>query len=183
MQLLGPVAQKASQILIISGRIDAANHLSTRTSIQGLSESQAISMTWLRQRVEDNDIKMRDLTVSIQEETLGHFDALQVQLSRIEDGLDQFKENDQTNLGAPQGDYEEYERLKVLQWLSPIPFHRHHRTVYDEVLQGTGSWFLQDSEYTQWKDSDHSAMLWLHGIPGSGKSKLTYATPVYQEPM
>lgn len=70
--------------------------------------------------------------------------------------------------------YNEHDRLKILSWLSAIPYHQHHKKSYSKVLEGTRSWFLQDTEYHQWKDCNQSAMLWLHGIPGSGKSKLVY---------
>ncbi|KAK2770373.1 ankyrin repeat protein [Colletotrichum kahawae] len=42
-----------------------------------------------------------------------------------------------------------------------------------EVLEGTGKWLLEDEIFQSWKDAEASSILWLHGIPGSGKSKLT----------
>ncbi|KAL4902057.1 hypothetical protein BDW74DRAFT_181216 [Aspergillus multicolor] len=41
-----------------------------------------------------------------------------------------------------------------------------------DFLAGTGTWLLTHPLYKQWKDDSASSLLWLHGIPGSGKSKL-----------
>ena len=79
-----------------------------------------------------------------------------------------------SHLDKIEESYNEHDRLKILSWLSAIPYHQHHKKSYGEVLEGTGSWFLEDTEYHQWRDSGQSAMLWVHGIPGSGKSKLVY---------
>lgn len=109
-------------------------------------------MDWLRDQVQDNNAVMSSLinsTVSNHRETMSRFD-------KIEESHD------------------EHDRLKILLWLSAIPYHQYQKKSYSEVLEGTGSWFLEDSEYCHWRDSDQSAMLWLHGIPGSGKSKLMY---------
>jgi hypothetical protein len=37
---------------------------------------------------------------------------------------------------------------------------------------GTGSWFLESDEYAAWK-TDPASFLWLHGIPGCGKTILS----------
>lgn len=149
---LDPMAQQAKQIVTISGRIDSRTSISTSVSMLSLSEAHAKSMDWLRDQVQDNNATMISLlnsTVSNHRETMSRFD-------KIEES------------------YDEHDRLKILSWLSAIPYHQHHKKSYSEVLEGTGSWFLEDSEYHQWRDSDQSAMLWIHGIPGSGKSKLVY---------
>lgn len=61
---------------------------------------------------------------------------------------------------------------KISQWLSPIPLKQHHRMNGSNVLKGTGSWLLQHRAMSQWESSQKSSILWLHGIPGSGKTKL-----------
>ncbi|CAO2656907.1 Nn.00g057100.m01.CDS01 [Neocucurbitaria sp. VM-36] len=38
--------------------------------------------------------------------------------------------------------------------------------------QGSGEWFLQSDQYKEWLTGPHS-LLWLHGIPGCGKSVLS----------
>ncbi|KAI9653168.1 MAG: hypothetical protein M1821_007708 [Bathelium mastoideum] len=64
------------------------------------------------------------------------------------------------------------QRVEILQWLSPEPYIKHHRQARQGVLAGTGQWLLSDPLFKKWKDESASSVLWLHGIPGSGKSKL-----------
>ena len=64
------------------------------------------------------------------------------------------------------------ERGKILQWISPIPYMQHHNQARKDVLAGTGAWFLKDEKILEWLSSSSSSIMWLHGIAGSGKSKL-----------
>ena len=63
-------------------------------------------------------------------------------------------------------------RLKILRWLSSVPYREHHQKEIAEVLANTGSWFLESQTFTSWKSSHETAVMWLHGAPGTGKSKL-----------
>jgi hypothetical protein len=63
-------------------------------------------------------------------------------------------------------------RTDILLWISPEPYNQHHAKEKKEVLSGTGQWLLSDPIFNQWKKESVSSLLWLHGIPGSGKSKL-----------
>lgn len=65
------------------------------------------------------------------------------------------------------------ERRGLLTWLSRIPYREHHHMAYRDVLPGTGLWLLQKAEFLSWRTSSSSSILWLHGIPGAGKSKLS----------
>ena len=67
---------------------------------------------------------------------------------------------------------DETKRIKILDWLSPLPYTQHHIYSRRNKLKGTGQWFLDDNCVRQWRESSVSSILWLHGIPGSGKSKL-----------
>ena len=64
------------------------------------------------------------------------------------------------------------ERSKILQWISTIPYMQHHKQARKDVLAGTGVWFLKNEKLLGWLSSNSSSMMWLHGIAGSGKSKL-----------
>ena len=68
--------------------------------------------------------------------------------------------------------FTEDERSEVLQWISPIPYIQHHNQAKSDVLPGTGAWFLKDEKVLSWLSSNSSSIMWLHGIAGSGKSKL-----------
>ena len=65
------------------------------------------------------------------------------------------------------------ERRDLLAWLSRIPCRDHHDIIYREVLSDTGLWLLRKSAFVEWQSSSSSSLLWLHGIPGAGKSTLT----------
>lgn len=64
-------------------------------------------------------------------------------------------------------------RARILKAISPIPYRLHHKTARKSRLEGSGQWLLQKPEYRSWRESSTSSVLWLHGIPGCGKTKLT----------
>ncbi|KAM0238863.1 hypothetical protein ACHAP5_008552 [Fusarium lateritium] len=64
------------------------------------------------------------------------------------------------------------QRRKLLGWISDVKYEQHHEQAKSEVLKGTGQWLLNDALFVCWKNKSASSILWLYGIPGSGKSKL-----------
>jgi hypothetical protein len=64
------------------------------------------------------------------------------------------------------------ERLRIFDWLSSVPYMSHHRSKVKVLLPGSGKWLLRKPEFLEWMNSSTSSVLWLHGIPGSGKSML-----------
>ncbi|KAK4182058.1 hypothetical protein QBC35DRAFT_468368, partial [Podospora australis] len=72
-------------------------------------------------------------------------------------------------------DLDEKRRKEVLHWLSTEQYLQHHEQAKEGVLEGTGQWLLSDPVFIKWKEESASSILWLHGIPGSGKSKLVSA--------
>lgn len=66
------------------------------------------------------------------------------------------------------------EELKnIRDWLQPTPydlerseFSRH----LESYLAGTGQWLHSTHAYQQWHGGDANGLLWIKGIPGSGKS-------------
>ncbi|KAH7190457.1 hypothetical protein DER44DRAFT_844760 [Fusarium oxysporum] len=65
----------------------------------------------------------------------------------------------------------EEQRHKVYNWLTstdPSPLHNRSRRLYE---QGTGSWMLRSPHWTEWLVSNIRC-LWVHGIPGAGKTIL-----------
>jgi hypothetical protein len=63
-------------------------------------------------------------------------------------------------------------RMKIFEWLSSVRYVSHHRAKLKVLLPGSGQWLLKKQEFLKWFDSSSSSILWLHGIPGSGKSML-----------
>ncbi|KAJ5777222.1 hypothetical protein N7520_000468 [Penicillium odoratum] len=62
--------------------------------------------------------------------------------------------------------------VKIREWLQPIPFDQErsefsrHRASF---LVGSGKWLTSSSALQQWH-SGENGLLWIKGIPGSGKS-------------
>lgn len=66
------------------------------------------------------------------------------------------------------------QRLRVmLEWLDAPDPSAPHNMVRKGRTEGTGAWLLQVAEFKEWRDSVKMAILWMHGIPGCGKSVLT----------
>ncbi|KAK1846472.1 ankyrin repeat-containing protein [Colletotrichum chrysophilum] len=64
------------------------------------------------------------------------------------------------------------ERLQILKAISNIPYRLHHKTARNDRLKGSGQWLLKKRAFRMWRAESSSSVLWLHGIPGSGKTKL-----------
>ena len=64
------------------------------------------------------------------------------------------------------------ENQMTLQWLAaPDPSTNYNRALKDRNPK-TGSWFIQSSAYADWIATPGS-FVWLHGIPGCGKTILS----------
>lgn len=62
--------------------------------------------------------------------------------------------------------------VRIRQWLSaPDPSTNYHKALKKRQAD-TGLWFLFGAEFTKWKTAVPSS-LWLHGIPGCGKTILS----------
>ncbi|KAL0631516.1 hypothetical protein Q9L58_009624, partial [Maublancomyces gigas] len=72
-----------------------------------------------------------------------------------------------------RGEAEERKQCKILKWLSRIEYMHHHQIALEGIVEGTGGWLLEKEEFRRWRYSNVSSILWLHGIPGAGKTKLT----------
>ncbi|KAI5815829.1 hypothetical protein BZA77DRAFT_264853, partial [Pyronema omphalodes] len=42
---------------------------------------------------------------------------------------------------------EEFDRSSILQWISEIPYTKHHKRISEERLKGTGQWIFERQEY------------------------------------
>ncbi|KAF7954213.1 hypothetical protein EAE96_005342 [Botrytis aclada] len=76
------------------------------------------------------------------------------------------------DISSVQDDLKEKERVKVFEWLTMIPSSGHHRDKLRNLLSGSCNWLLRKKEFKEWMEASTSSILWLHGIPGSGKSML-----------
>ncbi|QYS95163.1 Ankyrin repeat protein [Trichoderma simmonsii] len=63
--------------------------------------------------------------------------------------------------------------IKIKQWLCPTDYAAVNGEFYKHLsshVAGTGDWLYLTDAYKQWHDSEAEGILWLKGIPGSGKS-------------
>lgn len=58
----------------------------------------------------------------------------------------------------------EQEQQKILQWLSTIEYIKHHRSAMAGMLKDTGEWMRKKKQFREWRFSNKSSILWLHGI-------------------
>lgn len=63
----------------------------------------------------------------------------------------------------------------VKGWLSPLSFEDDLQRCQDitEMCPNTGRWLLNDARFNLWLNEDLKPILWLSGIPGSGKHPRT----------
>ncbi|MCJ1387554.1 hypothetical protein MMC18_000397 [Xylographa bjoerkii] len=64
------------------------------------------------------------------------------------------------------------ERKQIMIWLAAPDCTRNYVTARKKRQDGTGLWLLSDERYTRWKTAKDS-LLWIHGIPGCGKTVLS----------
>lgn len=49
-------------------------------------------------------------------------------------------------------------------WISPIPYSKHHDNIRKDRIQESGLWIFEQKEYVEWKQSTTSSLLWLRGM-------------------
>ncbi|KAK7521254.1 uncharacterized protein IWZ02DRAFT_282785 [Phyllosticta citriasiana] len=69
----------------------------------------------------------------------------------------------ESQVGQLHSALEASERSGLLKWLSALDFHEHHKAMLSGILPQTGEWLFANPEYTSWKSSSSSEILWLHG--------------------
>ncbi|KAH8657573.1 ankyrin repeat-containing domain protein [Tricladium varicosporioides] len=60
---------------------------------------------------------------------------------------------------------------EIQQWLSSPDASSNHNAACKKRQLTTGAWFIESDEFNEWKTCPNS-FLWLHGIPGCGKTIL-----------
>ena len=61
---------------------------------------------------------------------------------------------------------------RIVRWLSVTDFPANHNAARKKHTDRTGEWLMSHDGFTHWKETPNS-LLWLHGIPGCGKSILS----------
>jgi len=58
---------------------------------------------------------------------------------------------------------DEMERRRILKWISPIPFGKHHNEIKEFRTSGTCEWLLRHDRFREWEQTSSSVILWLQG--------------------
>lgn len=56
------------------------------------------------------------------------------------------------------------ERLRILEWMSPIQYGKHHLAVKEKRTADTCEWLVQRDTFREWDTGNTFMILWLHGI-------------------
>jgi NACHT domain len=71
-----------------------------------------------------------------------------------------------------------HEQNKIIQWLQYTDPSTNHNAACERREPLTGNWLLQSDDFTKWK-REPKQLLWLHGIPGCGKTILSSTVVEY----
>ena len=63
-------------------------------------------------------------------------------------------------------------RDEIMRWLSPPDPSTNYGKALAQRHSGTGRWLLESPTYSRWTE-EPASFLWLHGIPGCGKTVLS----------
>lgn len=77
------------------------------------------------------------------------------------------------HISSFQDNLERQTRVAIIKSISSINFASQHKIANAGLLPDSGKWFLKKQQFQDWLNESASSVLWLHGIPGSGKTKLT----------
>ena len=128
----------------------------------------------LTHRIRSIDVNVRDLRDSqrraIDTKDIGGlgFQKMQRVLQELNEPITRIA----TRLSMIEDGLKAEERLKIFDWLSSVHYTSHHRSKSSSLLPESGEWLLRKPKFIEWLRSSSSSILWLHGIPGCGKSML-----------
>ena len=78
-------------------------------------------------------------------------------------GLDRPLVRIDENVGSLLERVQEADQLNLLEWISSVPYSKHHATIKEARTSGTCEWLLQHKSFAEWQDDSFSAILWLQG--------------------
>lgn len=146
----------------LKGKAPAGQQSSWQRKLQQskwpLSRQETLSMM--------EDIERQKSTLQL------YLDKIQVDLtSKGNSDLAEIKRAVETEGQARKRDESSAHRETVLSWLSKYLNEDKLQNVLQRKHRSSGQWIFSDEQWCNWKDQ-HSALLWLHGKSGSGKTVL-----------
>jgi hypothetical protein len=67
---------------------------------------------------------------------------------------------------------EDQEYIQYLRLTDPRDDKKRIKETKDGLLEDSYCWILGNPEFRQWRDDEHSRLLWIKGDPGKGKTML-----------
>jgi len=110
--------------------------------------------------------KQQDIVAKLQSNMILAVQALQLDIS-VNPTIT--LNEDKTQVDAIRPYYEINER--IFHWLAAPDQSSNHYVIREKSQEGTGKWLVQSTEFQRWQEQECS-FVWLHGIPGSGKTVL-----------
>ncbi|OTA07712.1 hypothetical protein A9Z42_0086230 [Trichoderma parareesei] len=141
-----PIESAQAKFRRLAEMAEAQDLGSVVDGIQGIEQH-------LQQMTERDAVEMQSLKDAMKQ--------LSQPINRIDSRLEQIQDG-----------IEQQVRTQILKAISTIPYGSHHKTASKGRLEGSGRWLLSKSVFGEWRKRSYSSVLWLHGIPGSGKTKL-----------
>ena len=79
--------------------------------------------------------------------------------------------------------YKSDEGAQIMHWLSPLEPNIRHQAVRTSRFSGVGDWFLETSEFREWRGGRDRDMtvLFCSGNPGVGKTYLRLVVRFFEE--
>jgi hypothetical protein len=98
----------------------------------------------------------------------------QADVGEIKDGFVTLKDDVsdiKTNVSVIPTFVSDQRTERILTWLNPCDPSTNHAAARQKHEPTTGDWFIKSAAFTVWRSAP-KASLWLHGIPGAGKTVL-----------
>jgi len=111
------------------------------------------------------DSELHQKTIAAESE---QFESLKQALLQLEKPIIQMS----NPILAMHDNFTKEERRKIFRWISEIEYTGHHHDFSKDLLPDSGRWLFESRPFIEWGQTSISSILWLHGIPGSGKTRL-----------
>ncbi|KIW11611.1 hypothetical protein PV08_10913 [Exophiala spinifera] len=125
-------------------------------------------LTIFSRKIRSKPSKYLEVQRKMAKDSVASYETLRAMLHKLDRPIMQLADS----LSVIQDRFKSEERKEVFLWMSEIEYREHHQDLSKDVLPNSGQWLLKGREYIEWGQSSVSSILWLHGIPGSGKTKL-----------
>ena len=125
-------------------------------------------------KISDTDVQrwMRLVDADVHQETamreIDHYDSLKGILLELNRPITRMT----SQLEDLHDHFNSEKRKEIFRWMSEIEYKSHHEDLSKGLLPNSGQWLLDHELFIEWGQSNVSSILWLHGIPGSGKTRL-----------